>query len=106
MPDKCHLLDPIWDEIAAEQGMLRQEFINSITEDNMPSESIRSKKQMPSTSRKQQRFMGMVDEAKKTGKAKSPAIAKAAKSMTKKQVKEFASTKQKGLPMKVKKKRK
>lgn len=50
--------------------------------------------------------MGMVDQAKKTGKAASPAVAKAAKSMTKKQVKEFASTKQKGLPMKVKKKKK
>lgn len=50
---------------------------------------------MPAKSEKQRRFMGMVYAAKKGGKAASPAVAKAAKSMTKKQAKEFA-TKKKG----------
>lgn len=61
---------------------------------------------MPAKSKKEQRFMGMVYEAKKTGKAASPAVAKAAKSMTKKQAKDFAATPEKGLPEKVKPKKK
>jgi len=61
---------------------------------------------MPAKSKKQQKFMAMVYQAKKTGKAASPRIAKAAKSMTKEEAKKFASTKTKGLPTKVKKKKK
>ena len=57
---------------------------------------------MPAKSKAQQRFFGMVDAYKK-GELDHPskAIKKAAKGMTKKQVKDFASTKQKGLPEKV-----
>lgn len=57
---------------------------------------------MPAKSKSQQRFFGMVDAYKK-GELEHPskAIKKAAKGMTKKQVKDFASTKQKGLPEKV-----
>lgn len=56
---------------------------------------------MPSVSRKQQRFFGMVDSYKK-GKMPdaSPTIKAAAASMTGKQVEDFASTPHKGLPEK------
>lgn len=58
---------------------------------------------MPAKSQAQQRFMGMVHSAqKKGGKAASPEVAKVAKSIKKKDAKEFASTKHKGLPTKVK----
>lgn len=54
---------------------------------------------MPATSKAQQRFMGMV-HAVQSGKMKSPSskVAMAAKSMSKKSAKDFASTKTKGLP--------
>lgn len=57
-------------------------------------------------SKKQQKFMGMVHAAQK-GKLKdpSPAVAKAAASMSDKDAEDFASTKHKGLPEKVKKKK-
>ena len=58
-------------------------------------------------SKKQQRFMGMVHAAqKKGGKASSSEVAKVAKTMKKKDAKDFASTKHKGLPEKKKKKTK
>jgi hypothetical protein len=53
-------------------------------------------------SKKQQRFMGMVHATQKGEKAPSKAVAKVAKEMPKKAAKDFASTKQKGLPEKVK----
>jgi len=58
-------------------------------------------------SKAQQKFMAMV-YAKKKGKMKdaSPEVKKAAKSMTKKEARDFAKTKHKGLPEKVDKKRK
>lgn len=57
---------------------------------------------MPSKSKSQQRFFGMVDAYKK-GELKNPSekIKKAADGMTKKEVKDFASTKHKGLPEEV-----
>lgn len=57
---------------------------------------------MPAKSVKQQEFFGLVDKYKK-GELKNPSkeIKKAAEGMTKKQVKDFASTKHKGLPEKV-----
>ena len=55
---------------------------------------------MPAKSIKQQRFMGMVRRAQKTGQASSPEVAEVAASMKKNDVKKFASTKHKGLPMK------
>jgi hypothetical protein len=51
-------------------------------------------------SKKQQRFMGMVRAAQKGEGASSPEVAKVAASMKKKDVKDFASTKHKGLPEK------
>tara|TARA_A100001035_G_scaffold43861_1_gene30904 strand:+ start:148 stop:1926 length:1779 start_codon:yes stop_codon:yes gene_type:complete len=55
-------------------------------------------------SKKQQRFMGAVLHAKRTGEASTPEVAKAAGSMKTKDVKDFASTKHKGLPEKKTKK--
>ena len=46
--------------------------------------------------------MGLVRKAQKTGEASSPEVAKAATSMSKSDVKDFASTKHKGLPEKKK----
>jgi len=51
-------------------------------------------------SRAQQKFMGLVRRAQKTGESSSPEVAKVASSMSKSDVKDFASTKHKGLPEK------
>jgi hypothetical protein len=53
-------------------------------------------------SKSQQKLMGMVHAAKKGEKAASPAVAKIAKGMSKGDAEDFASTKHKGLPDKVK----
>jgi hypothetical protein len=53
-------------------------------------------------SKKQQKFMGMVHAAQKGEKPASKEVAKTAKSMGKKDAKDFASTKHKGLPEKKK----
>ena len=49
-------------------------------------------------SKAQQKFMGMVHATQKGEKAASPEVAKAAKGMSKKSAKDYASTKHKGLP--------
>ena len=55
---------------------------------------------MPAQSKAQQRFMGMVHAVQKGDmEAPSKEVEKAADSMTKKDAKDFASTKHKGLPM-------
>jgi len=60
---------------------------------------------MPASSKQQQKFMGMVHALKK-GDIKpsdvSQSVKDAAKSMSKKDAKDFASTSHKGLPRKVK----
>lgn len=53
-------------------------------------------------SKKQQKFMGMVHAAQKGEKPASKEVAKVAKDMPKKAAKDFAATKHKGLPEKVK----
>jgi hypothetical protein len=53
-------------------------------------------------SKAQQKFMGMVHAAQKGKKPASKEVAKVAKTMGKKDAKDFASTKHKGLPEKVK----
>ena len=57
---------------------------------------------MPAKSKAQQKFFGMV-RSYQTGDMKdaSPAIKKVAKSISKKDAEDFASTKHKGLPKKV-----
>jgi hypothetical protein len=58
---------------------------------------------MPAVSKAQQNFMGMVHQYKKEGGKASPKVKKAAKGMTDKAAKDFASTKTKGLPKHVNK---
>jgi hypothetical protein len=58
---------------------------------------------MPSVSKAQQRFMGMVHAAQKGETPASPEVAKVAKDMSDKDAKDFASTSHKGLPNHVKK---
>ena len=53
-------------------------------------------------SRSQQRFFGMVRQAQKTGEVASPEVARVAADISKKDAKDFASTKHKGLPEKKK----
>lgn len=53
-------------------------------------------------SQAQQKFMGMVHAAQKGKKPASPEVAKVAKGMSHKAAKDYASTKHKGLPKKVK----
>ena len=55
---------------------------------------------MPAVSKKQQRFFGRVRQAQKTGEAASPEVAKVAATIKRKDAKDIASTKHKGLPMK------
>ena len=57
---------------------------------------------MPAVSKKQQRFFGMVRAAQKGEGAASPEVAKVAGEISKKDAKDFASTKHKGLPEKKK----
>lgn len=55
---------------------------------------------MPAKSKAQQRFMGMVYSAKKGNKPASPAVAEAAKDISKSDAKDFAETSHTGLPNK------
>lgn len=61
----------------------------------------KSKIEEKAVSQAQQKFMGMVHAAQKGSKASSPAVAKVAKSMGKKDATDFAATKHKGLPQHV-----
>lgn len=60
---------------------------------------------MPSKSKKQQKFFGMVHKCKKTGECASEKVKEVASKIKSKDAKDFASTKRKGLPEKVKKER-
>ena len=57
---------------------------------------------MPSVSKQQQKFFGVVKSMQQGDTPKKGKAGKTAKSMTKKDVDDFASTKHKGLPKKVK----
>lgn len=61
---------------------------------------------MPAKSKKQQKFMGMVRKCQKSGKCASKEVADTAKSMSKSDAKDFASTKHNRLPEKKKTKKK
>ena len=58
---------------------------------------------MPAVSKAQQRFFGLVKSMQKGDTPKEGEAGKVAKSMSKKDVDDFASTKHKGKPEKVKK---
>lgn len=61
-------------------------------------ESLKAKLEEKAVSRSQQRFMGMVHAAQQGETPASPEVAKAARGMSKKAAKDYASTKHKGLP--------
>ena len=68
-------------------------------------ESLQQVLSEKAVSKKQQKFMGMVHAAQKGEKPASKEVAKVAKDMGKKDAKDFASTKHKGLPEKKKSKK-
>ena len=70
-------------------------------EQRLAKQFAESKIEEKAVSRAQQKFMGMVHSAQKGSKAASPAVAKVAKSMGKKDATDFAATKHKGLPQHV-----
>jgi len=75
------------------------DYMDQTSHDEDQQEPIAEK----ATSKKQQKFMGMVHAAQKGEKPASPEVAKVAKEMPKKAAKDFAATKHKGLPEKKKK---
>ena len=60
---------------------------------------------MPSVSKVQRRFMGIVKSIKsgKTKPSYSPGAAKAARTMSTKSIRHYAKTKERGLPLRTKK---
>ena len=87
----------------AERGAAYYDVISKETEPNRLKKSSLNIVAEKAVSKKQQRFMGMVHAAQKGEKPASAEVAKVAKSMPKKAAKDFAKTKHKGLPEKVKK---
>jgi len=75
-----------------EVGEVEQRLAKSFAESKIEEKAV---------SQAQQKFMGMVHAAQKGAKAASPEVAKVAKSMGKKDAKDFAATKHKGLPQHV-----
>jgi hypothetical protein len=67
-------------------------------EQRLAKQFAESKIEEKAVSQAQQKFMGMVHAAQKGEKAASPAVAKVAKGMGKKDARDFAATKHKGLP--------
>jgi len=57
---------------------------------------------MPAKSKKQRKLFGLVRKCQETGKCLSPAIKKLSKSISGKAAHDFAVTKEKGLPEKIK----
>ena len=70
-------------------------------QDKLAEAFAESKIEEKAVSQAQQKFMGMVHAAQKGAKPASPEVAKVAKDMKKKDAKDFASTKHKGLPQHV-----
>ena len=89
-PDYGDRYDKQW-----ERGELQEAALDTIADEfyNSLSEEAKSKAQ--------QRFFGMVSKCQKEGDCASPEVEKAASSMKKKDVKDFAKTKHDGLPNKV-----
>jgi hypothetical protein len=96
------------DFVADTMGELRS-MEQSVSEVDVYMESLAESLQQvlseKAVSKKQQKFMGMVHAAQKGEKPASKEVAKVAKDMGKKDAKDFASTKHKGLPEKKKSKK-
>ena len=73
----------------------------SSTESRLARQFAESKIEEKAVSQAQQKFMGMVHAAQKGSKAASPEVAKVAKTMGKKDARDFAATKHAGLPQHV-----
>lgn len=84
-------------------GLAKDEYKESIA-DRLTKAVEKHELSEKAKSKAQQKFMGMVHAAKKGEKPASKEVAKAAKGMSKKDAKDYASTKHKGLPDKVAKK--
>lgn len=80
------------------RGIKHEEGSKKQKDDDLDESIVQEK----AKSKAQQKFMGMVYAAKKGETAASPAVAKAAKGMSKSDAKDFAKTKHKGLPQHVK----
>ena len=88
---------------------LAKEYIDTARDYMLTQHAERAEEQPiaeKAVSKKQQKFMGMVHAAQKGERPASGAVAKVAKSMGKKDAEDFAATKHKGLPEKVKTKKK
>jgi hypothetical protein len=88
---------------------LAKEYIDTARDYMLAQHAERAEEQPiaeKAVSKKQQKFMGMVHAAQKGERPASGAVAKVAKSMGKKDAEDFAATKHKGLPEKVKAKKK
>jgi hypothetical protein len=88
---------------------LAKEYIDTARDYMLTQHAERAEEQPiaeKAVSKKQQKFMGMVHAAQKGEQPASGAVAKVAKSMGKKAATDFAATKHKGLPEKVKAKKK
>jgi hypothetical protein len=84
---------------------LAKEYIDTARDYMLTQHAERAEEQPiaeKAVSKKQQKFMGMVHAAQKGESPASGAVAKVAKEMPKKAAKDFAATKHKGLPEKVK----
>lgn len=88
----------------ADENFLEQDLHHTALEMEMKNAMNESKLNEKAKSKAQQKFMGMVHAAQKGEKPASKEVADVAKGMKKKDAKDFASTKHKGLPEKVKKK--
>lgn len=77
------------------------EVLNLVAEGKVHISALPVELQEKAKSKAQQKFMGMVYSAKKGEKPASKEVAKAAKGMSKKDAKDFAKTKHKGLPKKI-----
>ena len=97
--DNENLPEWVQSKLAKIQGMMVAVDDYMQTQHERGSEKEISEK---AVSKKQQKFMGMVHAAQKGEKPASKEVGKVAKTMKKKDAEDFASTKHKGLPEKVK----
>lgn len=88
----------IRESVEAQGSILKGLREVSSVEQRLAKQFAESKIEEKAVSQAQQKFMGMVHAAQKGEKAASPAVAKVAKGMGKKDARDFAATKHKGLP--------
>jgi hypothetical protein len=91
----------IRESVEAQGSILKGLREISSTESRLAQQFAESKIEEKAVSQAQQKFMGMVHAAQKGSKAASPEVAKVAKTMGKKDARDFAATKHAGLPQHV-----